>query len=79
MAVVIGPLLERGRRRLLVGTMSVYLPRGILCELVIGTLVHVTYHERDGLRIVEMIRPLPEEGLVRPRPPNRAQPPRGRL
>jgi hypothetical protein len=77
MTVVIGPLLERGRRRLLVGTMSV--PRGILCELVIGTLVRVTYHERDGLRIVETIRPLPEERLVWPRPPNRVQPPRHRL
>jgi hypothetical protein len=79
MTVVIGPLLERGRRRLLIGTMSVYLPRGILCELVIGRLVRVTYHERDGLRIVETIRPLPEEGLVWPRPPNRVQPPRDRL
>ena len=79
MTVVIGPLLERGRRRLLVGTMSVYLPRGILCELAIGTLMRVTYHERDGLRIVETIRPLPEERLVRPRPPNRVQAPRDRL
>jgi hypothetical protein len=79
MTVVIGPLLERGRRRLLVGTMSVYLPRGVRCELAIGTLVRVTYHERDGLRIVETIRPLPEERLVRPRPPNRVQPPRDRL
>jgi hypothetical protein len=59
MAVVIGPLVERGRRRLLVGIMSVYLPRDIRCELAIGTLVRVTYHERDGLRIVETIKPLP--------------------
>jgi hypothetical protein len=62
MTVVIGPLLERGRRRLLVGTTSVYLPRGMLCELTIGTLVRVT----DGLRIVETIGPLPEERLVWP-------------
>ena len=78
MTVVIGPLLERGRRRLLVGTMSVYLPRDIRCELAIGTLVRVTYHKRDGLRIVETIKPLPEERLVWPRPPNRVEPPQDR-
>jgi hypothetical protein len=79
MTVVIGPLLERGRGRLLVGTMSVYLPRGIRCELAIGTLVRVTYHERDGLRIVETIRPLPEERLVWPRSTDCVEPPRDRL
>ena len=79
MTVVIGPLLERGRRRLLVGTMRVYLPRGVPFDLAIGTFVRVTYHERDGLRIVETIRPLPEERLVWPRPPHRVQPPRDRL
>ena len=79
MTVVIGPLLERGRRRLLVGIMSLYLPRGILCELAIGTLVRVTYHERAGLRIVETIRPLPEERLVWPRPIDPVKPPRERL
>jgi len=79
MTVVIGPLLERGRRRLLVGIMSLYLPRGILCELTIGTLVRVTYHERDGLRIVETIRPLPEERLVWPRPIGPVKPPQDRL
>ena len=79
MTVMIGPLLERGRRRLLVGTQSVYLPRGILCELMIGTLVRVTYHERNGLRIVETIRPLPEERLVWPRSTDCVEPPRDRL
>ena len=79
MTVMIGPLLERGRRRLLVGTLSVYLPRGILCELAIGTLVRVTYHERDGLRIVDAIRPLPEERLVWPRSTDCVEPPQDRL
>jgi hypothetical protein len=79
MAVVIGPLIERGRRRLLVGIMNVYLPRGIRCELAIGTLVRVTYHERNGLRIVETIRPLPEERLVWSRSTDRVEPPRDRL
>ena len=67
MTVVTGLLLERGRRRLLVG---VYVPRGILCELASG--------ERDGLRIVDTIRQLPEERLVWPRI-DRADPPRYRL
>jgi hypothetical protein len=58
--------------------MSVYLPRGIQCELVIGTLVRVTYHERNGLRIVETIRPLPEERLAWPRI-DRVDRPRDRL
>lgn len=79
MTVMIGPLLERGRRRLLVGTLSVYLPRGIRCELAIGTLVRVTYHERDGLRIVDTIRPLPEERLVWPRSTDCVEPPQDRL
>ena len=70
MTVVTGPLLERGRRRLLVGPMSVYVLRGILCELASG--------ERDGLRIVDTIRQLPEERLVWPRI-DRADPPRYRL
>jgi hypothetical protein len=78
MAVVIGPLIERGRRRLLVGIMNVYLPRGVRCELEIGTLVRVTYHERNGLRIVETIRPLPEERLAWPRI-DRVDRPRDRL
>jgi len=39
MMVVIGPLLERGRCRLLVGVTAVYLPHGMMCELAIGTLV----------------------------------------
>jgi hypothetical protein len=37
MTVVIGPLVERGRRRLLVGVTAVYLPRGMTCELPLGT------------------------------------------
>jgi hypothetical protein len=67
MTVVTGLLLERGRRRLLVG---VYVPRGILCELASG--------ERDGRRIVDTIRRLPEERLVWPRI-DCADPPRYRL
>lgn len=69
MGVMIGPLLERGTRPVLVGITSVYLPQGMTYDLAIGTLVRVVYRERDGRRMVETIRPLPEERLVWPRSP----------
>lgn len=69
MGVVIGPLLKRGTRRALIGT----------CDLAIGTLVRVEYTERDGRRMVETIRPLPEERLVWPRSTESAETPRERL
>jgi hypothetical protein len=76
MGVLIGPLLERGTRRALVGVTSVYLPRGMTCDLAIGTLVRVEYSERDGRRMVKTIRPLPEERLVWPRSADRVEGPR---
>jgi hypothetical protein len=60
MTVVIGPLVERGRRRLLVGVTAVYRPRGMTCELALGTLVRVTCQEHEGIRTVETIKSLPE-------------------
>jgi hypothetical protein len=69
MGVVVGPLLKRRSRWLLIGVTSIHLPRRMTCELAIGTLVRVAYTEREGRRLVETIQPLPESPpMLRRRP-----------
>jgi hypothetical protein len=64
MGVIVGPLVKRRSRWLLVGVTSIHLPRRITCALTIGTLVRVAYTEREGRRLVETIQPLPESPPV---------------
>ena len=59
--VVVGPILERDGERLRVGAGStVFLRHGATCNLPVGTLVRVTFTQRDGRKEVETIQPLPE-------------------
>ena len=69
MGIVVGPLLKRRSRWLLVGVTSIHLPRRMTCALTIGTLVRVAYTEREGRRLVEAIQPLPESPPVPRRRP----------
>lgn len=69
MGVVVGPLLKRRSRWLLVGVTSIHLPRRMTCALTIGTLVRVAYTEREKRRLVEAIQPLPESPPVPRRRP----------
>lgn len=64
MGVVVGPLVKRRSRWLLVGVTSIHLPRRMTCALAIGTLVRVAYTEREGRRLVETIQPLLESPPV---------------
>ena len=69
MGVVVGPLVKRRSRWLLVGVTSIHLPRRMTCALAIGPLIQVAYTEREGRRLVETIQPLPESPPVPRRRP----------
>lgn len=69
MGVVVGPLVKRRSRWLLVGVTTIHLPRRMTCALAIGTLVRVAYTEREGRQLVETIQPLPESPPVPRRRP----------
>jgi len=69
MGVLIGPLLERGTRRALVGVTSVYLPRGMTCDLAIGTLSGSSIASAMGGEWLRRSGPCPRSASFGPAPP----------
>jgi hypothetical protein len=53
---IVGRLSERHPDRIAIGNLVLYLREGTTCTYAIGTMLEVTYTERDDVKMVQTVQ-----------------------